>query len=93
MKKIVPDPPHFSQIPEGTTLSDAIIEQFVPVNEVVSSITHYLLLAYNHSRYVIESIENPALRESLSNGLGAMQIAWAQADALALALERTPNLH
>lgn len=93
MKKIVPDPPQFQDLPDGKTLSNAIIERLVPMDHVVLNITHYLTLAYNHSRYAIEFIEDPAMRESMTNGLRAMQLAWAQADALALALERNPSLH
>jgi len=93
MKTIVPDPPHFYQIPDGTTLSNAIIERHVPLNHVVMNVTHYLMIAYNRCRYCVDSIEDEAMRESVENGLRALQIAWAQADALLLALERKPSLH
>ncbi len=51
------------------------------------------MIAYNRCRYAVDSIEDEAMRESVDNGLRAMQIAWAQADALLLALERKPSLH
>lgn len=93
MKTIVPDPPHFCDLPDGTTLSNAIIERLVPMEHVVLNITHYLMLAYNHSRRTLDTIEEEGMRESMINGLRSMQIAWAQADALASALERNPFLH
>ena len=64
----------------------------VPIDHVVK-ITHYLMLAYNHCHRTLDAIEDDRTRESLVNGLRAMQIAWGQADALSLALERSTSLH
>ncbi|MFJ4395334.1 hypothetical protein [Pseudomonas sp. NPDC089396] len=69
MKKIVPDPPHHFDLPDGTTLT------------------------YTHSHRALDGMADEAARESLMNGLRAMQLAWGQADALSLALERTGSLH
>lgn len=51
------------------------------------------MLAYNHCHRVLDAVEDDSSRESLVNGLRALQIAWAQADALSSALERTTTLH
>ncbi|MFJ3074122.1 MULTISPECIES: hypothetical protein [Pseudomonas] len=93
MKKLVPDPPHHFDLPDGTTLTYAIGNNLVPLDHVVVNITHYLTIAYTHSHRAIDGIADEAARESLLNGLRAMQLAWGQADALCLALERTGSLH
>ncbi len=51
------------------------------------------MLAYNHCHRTLDAIEDDRTRESLVNGLRAMQIGWGQADALSLALERSTGLH
>ncbi|PVZ43104.1 hypothetical protein [Pseudomonas sp. CC120222-01a] len=93
MKKLVPDPPHHFDLPDGTTLTHAICENLVPLDHVVVNITHYLMIAYNHSHRALDGIEDDRTRESLVNGLRAMQLAWGQADALSLALERAGSTH
>jgi hypothetical protein len=93
MTKIVPDPPHHFDLPCDKTLTNAVSEGIVPIDHVVMNVTHYLMLAYNHCHRILDSIEDDSRRESLVNGLRAMQIAWGQADALSQALERSTNLH
>ncbi|MFK0310558.1 hypothetical protein ACIQUF_04870 [Pseudomonas sp. NPDC090233] len=93
MKKIVPDPPHTFELPAGKTLSRAIGERVVPIEHVLLNVSHYLMFAYSDSRRALERIEDEETRQLLLHGLRAMQIAWGQSDALALAMERTPELH
>ncbi|EKT4567875.1 hypothetical protein N5D79_09915 [Pseudomonas sp. GD03817] len=92
MKKILPDPHHHFDLPSDKTLTNAVSDGIVPIDHVVK-ITHYLMLAYNHCHRTLDAIEDDRTRESLVNGLRAMQIAWGQADALSLALERSTSLH
>lgn len=65
----------------------------MPIDHVLMNVTHYLMLAYNHCHRVLDAVEDDSSRESLVNGLRALQIAWGQADALSLAVERTTTLH
>lgn len=51
------------------------------------------MIAYNHSHRALDGIEDDRTRETLVNGLRAMQLAWGQADALSLALERAGSTH
>ncbi|WP_286914184.1 MULTISPECIES: hypothetical protein [unclassified Pseudomonas] len=88
MKKIVPDPPYSFALPPGKTLSRAISEGIVPMEHVLMNVSHYLMFAYSDSRSALERIEDEETRQQLQHGLRAMQIAWGQADALALAVER-----
>jgi len=88
MKKIVPDPPHTFELPPGKSLSRAISDGIVPIEFVMMNVTHYLMFAYSDSRRALERIEDEEARQQLEHGLRAMQIAWGQADALALAVER-----
>jgi len=88
MKKIVPDPPHVFELPPGKSLSRAISDGIVPIEFVMMNVTHYLMFAYSDSRRALERIEDEEARQQLEHGLRAMQIAWGQADALALAVER-----
>jgi len=88
MKKIVPDPPHTFDLPAGKSLSRAISEGIVPMEFVLMNVSHYLMFAYSDSRRALERIEDEEARQQLEHGLRAMQIAWGQADALALAVER-----
>ncbi|WDY58413.1 hypothetical protein [Pseudomonas sp. PSKL.D1] len=93
MKKIVPDPPHHFDLPDGKTLTHAICENLVPLDHVVVNIAHYLMIAYNHCHRALDGIADDRTRETLVNGLRAMQLAWGQADALSFALERTGSTH
>ena len=93
MKKIVPDPPHTFELPPGKSLSRAIGENMVPMEFVLMNVTHYLMFAYSDSRRALERIEDEETRQLLEHGLRAMQIAWGQADALALAVERSSGVH
>jgi len=93
MKKIVPDPPHTFELPPGKSLSRAIVENMVPMEFVLMNVTHYLMFAYSDSRRALERIEDEETRQLLEHGLRAMQIAWGQADALALAMERSSGEH
>ncbi|GLO44523.1 hypothetical protein PPUN109347_10850 [Pseudomonas putida] len=52
------------------------------------NVTHYLMFAYSDSRRALERIQDEETRQLLEHGLRAMQIAWGQADAVALAVER-----
>ncbi|MGF6395537.1 hypothetical protein [Pseudomonas plecoglossicida] len=88
MKKIVPDPPYTFDLPPGKTLSRAISEGIVPMEFVLMNVSHYLMFAYSDSRRALERIEDEETRQQLQHGLRAMQIAWGQADAVALAVER-----
>lgn len=88
MKKLVPDPPHVFDLPQGKSLSRAISEGIVPMEFVLMNVSHYLMFAYSDSRRALERIEDEEARQQLEHGLRAMQIAWGQADALALAVER-----
>jgi len=88
MKKIVPDPPHVFELPPGKSLSRAISDGIVPIEFVLMNVSHYLMFAYSDSRRALERIEDEEARQQLEHGLRAMQIAWGQADALALAVER-----
>jgi len=88
MKKIVPDPPHTFDLPAGKSLSRAISEGIVPMEFVLMNVSYYLMFAYSDSRRALERIEDEEARQQLEHGLRAMQIAWGQADALALAVER-----
>lgn len=92
MKKVVPDPPHAFDLPPGKTLCRAIGEGIVPMEHVLMNVSHYLMFAYSDSRRALERIEDEETRQQLQHGLRAMQIAWGQADALALAVERKPGL-
>ncbi|WP_232244375.1 hypothetical protein [Pseudomonas putida] len=87
MKKIVPDPPHHFDLPSDKTLDNAVSEGIVPIDHEVMNVTHYLMLAYNHCHRILDVIKDDYTRESLVNGLRAMQIVWGQADALSLALD------
>ncbi|MFJ4153675.1 hypothetical protein ACIPZF_02540 [Pseudomonas sp. NPDC089752] len=86
---MVPDPPHSFELPPGKSLSRAIGEKIVPMENVLLNVSHYLMFAYSDSRRALERIEDEEARQLLMHGLRAMQIAWGQADALALAVERT----
>lgn len=88
MKKIVPDPPYTFDLPPGKTLSRAISEGIVPMEFVLMNVSHYLMFAYSDSRRALERIEDEEIKQQLQHGLRAMQIAWGQADAVALAVER-----
>lgn len=88
MKKLVPDPPHVFDLPQGKSLSRAISEGIVPMEFVLMNVSYYLMFAYSDSRRALERIEDEEARQQLEHGLRAMQIAWGQADALALAVER-----
>jgi len=55
---------------------------------VLMNVSYYLMFAYSDSRRALERIEDEEARQQLEHGLRAMQIAWGQADALALAVER-----
>ena len=92
MKKIVPDPPHNFELPPGKSLSRAIGDKIVPMEYVLMNVSHYLMFAYSDSRRALERIEDEETRQLLEHGLRAMQIAWGQADALALAVERSSRL-
>jgi len=92
MKKIVPDPPHNFELPPGKSLSRAIGDKIVPMEYVLMNVSHYLMFAYSDSRRALERIEDEETRQLLEHGLRAMQIAWGQADALALAVERSSSL-
>ncbi|MNM50657.1 hypothetical protein D3C76_407270 [compost metagenome] len=88
MKKLVPDPPHVFELPQGKSLSRAISEGIVPMEFALMNVTHYLMFAYSDSRRALERIQDEETRQLLEHGLRAMQIAWGQADAVALAVER-----
>jgi hypothetical protein len=88
MKKIVPDPPYTFDLPPGKTLSRAISEGIVPMELVLMNVSHYLMFAYSDSRRALERIEDEETRQQLQHGLRALQIAWGQADAVTLAVER-----
>ncbi|GLR34668.1 hypothetical protein GCM10011247_00650 [Pseudomonas plecoglossicida] len=68
--------------------SRAISEGIVPMEFVLMNVSHYLMFAYSDSRRALERIEDEETRQQLQHGLRAMQIAWGQADAVALAVER-----
>lgn len=87
LKRSSPTHPHHFDLPSDKTLTNAVCEGIVPIDHVVMNVTHYLMLAYNHCHRILDAIEGDHTRESLVNGLRAMQIAWGQADALSLALE------
>ncbi|QPN44446.1 hypothetical protein I5S86_23365 [Priestia aryabhattai] len=93
MKKLVPDPPHHFDLPSDKTLTNAVSDGIVPIDHVLMNVTHYLMLAYNHCHRALDAAEDDSSRESLVNGQRALQIAWGQADALSLAVERTTTLH
>ncbi|MGV8735874.1 MAG: hypothetical protein ACWA7D_14675 [Pseudomonas asiatica] len=88
MKKLVPDPPHVFELPQGKSLSRAISEGIVPMEFALMNVTHYLMFAYSDSRRALERIQDEERRQLLEHGLRAMQIAWGQADAVALTVER-----
>jgi len=88
MKKIVPGPPYTFDLPQGKTLSRAISEGIVPMEFVLMNVSHYLMFAYSDSRRALERIEDEETRQQLQHGLRALQIAWGQADAVTLAVER-----
>jgi len=88
MKKIVPDPPYTFDLPQGKTLSRAISEGIVPMEFVLMNVSHYLMFAYSDSRRALERIEDEETWQQLQHGLRALQIAWGQADAVTLAVER-----
>lgn len=88
MKKIVPDPPHTFDLPPGKSLSRAISEGVVPIEFALMNVSHYLMFAYSDSRRALERIQEEETRQLLEHGLRAMQIAWGQADAVTLAVER-----
>ncbi|MNJ67685.1 hypothetical protein D3C77_638750 [compost metagenome] len=88
MKKLVPDPPHVFELPQGKSLSRAIHEGIVPMEFALMNVTHYLMSAYSDSRRALERIQDEETRQLLEHGLRAMQIAWGQADAVASAVER-----
>lgn len=87
-EKIVPDPPHTFDLPPGKSLSRAISEGIVPIEFALMNVSHYLMFAYSDSRRVLERIQDEETRQLLEHGLRAMQIAWGQADAVTLAVER-----
>ncbi|MEZ1436274.1 hypothetical protein QVM41_08245 [Pseudomonas shirazica] len=84
----MPDPPHVFELPQGKSLSRAISEGIVPMEFALMNVTHYLMFAYSDSRRALERIQDEETRQLLERGLRAMQIAWGQADAVALAVER-----
>ncbi|WP_238349270.1 hypothetical protein [Pseudomonas putida] len=51
------------------------------------------MIAYNHSHRALDGIADEQTRETLVNGLRAVQLAWGQADALSIAVERSGSLH
>ncbi len=88
MKKLVSDPPHVFDLPQGKSLSRAISEGIVPMEFALMNVSHYLMFAYSDSRRALERIQDEETRQLLEHGLRAMQIAWGQADAVSLAFER-----
>ncbi|WP_397427706.1 hypothetical protein [Pseudomonas asiatica] len=78
MKKLVPDPPHVFELPQGKSLSRAISEGIVPMEFALMNVTHYLMFAYSDSRRALERIQDEETRQLLEHGLRAMQIAWGR---------------
>jgi hypothetical protein len=75
MKKLVPDPPHVFDLPQGKSLSRAISEGIVPMEFALMNVSHYLMFAYSDSRRALERIQDEETRQLLEHGLRAMQIA------------------
>ena len=61
MKKLVPDPPHVFDLPQGKSLSRAISEGIVPMEFALMNVSHYLMFAYSDSRRAYSGRRNQAV--------------------------------
>ena len=75
MKKLVPDPPHVFELPQGKSLSRAISEGIVPMEFALMNVTHYLMFAYSDSRRALERIQDEETRQlRWSTGCGPCRL-------------------
>lgn len=86
MKKIVPDPPenlHAKfQLPPGQSLSTAILEGAVPIEEVLMNVCHFMFIAYTNGYHAQELATEDDLRQLQASSLQHLTVAWGQVDAL-----------
>lgn len=74
MKKLVPDPPHVFDLPQGKSLSRAISEGIVPMEFALMNVSHYLMFAYSDSRRALERIQDEETRQLLEHGCGPCRL-------------------
>ncbi len=94
MKKIVPDPPEdlhtkFS-LPPGQSLSTAILEGAVPIEEVLMNVCHFMFIAYTDGYHAQELATGGDLKKLQASSLQHLTVAWGQVDALVGALRQVP---
>jgi len=95
MKKNVPDPPEnllrkFA-VPAGKSLSTAILEGLVPIEEVLSNACHFMLHAYTDAYHAHDTCADVEVRQLMSASMRSLEIALGQADALVGALRQVPG--
>ena len=94
MKKIVPDPPedlHAKfQLPPGQSLSTAILEGAVPIEEVLMNVCHFMFIAYTDGYHAQELATDGDLKQLQASSLQHLTVAWGQVDALVGALKQVP---
>ena len=95
MKKIVPDPPQDLarrfELPAGMSLSTAILEGLVPIEEVLSNACHFMLFAYNDTVQGYEATQELTVKQTLVESLRSIELVLGQLDALVTALKRQPD--
>ncbi|HKS15335.1 MAG TPA: hypothetical protein VJS90_20080 [Pseudomonas sp.] len=95
MKKIVPDPPedlHTKfELPPGQSLSAAIFQGLVPIEEVLMNLCHYLIFAYNDAFHAHQAAADEQVEKLLTVSMQNIEIALGQADALVGALRQSPD--
>ena len=95
MKKIVPDPPedlHAKfELPPGQSLSAAIFQGLVPIEEVLMNLIHYLLFSYNDCFHAYQASADDEVKRLLVVCMQNMEIALGQGDAVVGALKQRPE--
>jgi len=95
MKKIVPDPPEDLHtkfaLPPGQSLSTAIFQGLVPIEEVLMNLCHYLIFSYNDCFHAYHAATEGDVKGLLMMSMQNMEIALGQADAVVGALRQSPE--
>ncbi|WP_194788320.1 hypothetical protein [Pseudomonas sp. UFMG81] len=94
MKKIVPDPPEDLHAkfehPPGQSLSTAILEGAVPIEEVLMNVCHFMFIAYTDGYHAQALAPEGELSKLQASSLQHLTVAWGQIDALVGALRQVP---
>jgi hypothetical protein len=93
-EKIVPDPPedlHAKlQLPPGQSLSTALLEGAVPIEEVLMNVCHFMFIAYTDGYHAQELATDGDVKQLQASSLQHLTVAWGQSDALVGALKQVP---